>query len=334
MLPQVAGKLANLLNCAIISKHKLRLANNKEQHTMATAKLICNPTAGRGRAGRLLSEVRTYLKSQGVETDVVLTRAAREATTLAAAAVDSEFPLVIAMGGDGTIQEVGQGLVDGQAQGNGATAYPQLGVIPVGTGNDFAKMLAVTADWRVACTHIAKGQTRRVDVGRVNGRVFLNNVGIGFDAQVGIEAQKIRWLRGQAVYLAALVRNLLLSYRTPHVHITLDEIEIKQAITLLTIGNGRCSGGGFWLTPQAEIDDGLFDICLVQGLSKLQILGFVPSAMRGTHITAEPVRMSRARRLTITSGEPLPVHADGEILYTDAHELTVELLPAALDVIA
>ena len=129
------------------------------------------------------------------------------------------------------------------------------------------------------------------------------------------------------------MRNLLLSYRTPHVHVTLDEIEIKQAITLLTIGNGRCSGGGFWLTPQAEIDDGLFDICLVQGLSKLQILGFVPSAMRGTHITAEAVRMSRTRRLTITSGEPLPVHADGEILYTDAHELTVELLPAALAVI-
>ena len=300
---------------------------------MDIAKLICNPTAGRGRAGKLLPEVRAFLQSQGVETAVALTKAAREATALAAEAAAAGFPVVIAMGGDGTIQEVGEGLVQGRPSTNRQADATRLGIIPVGTGNDFAKMLSTTTDWRAACTRIAQGQPRRVDVGRVNGHVFLNNVGIGFDAQVGIEAQKIRWLRGQAVYLAALVRNLLLSYRTPHVHVTLDEIEIKQAITLLTIGNGRCSGGGFWLTPQAEIDDGLFDICLVQGLSKLQILGFVPSAMRGTHITAEAVRMSRTRRLTITSGEPLPVHADGEILYTDAHELTVELLPAALAVI-
>ena len=300
---------------------------------MDIAKLICNPTAGRGRAGKLLPEVRAFLQSQGVETAVALTKAAREATALAAEAAAAGFPVVIAMGGDGTVQEVGEGLVQGRPSTNEQADATRLGVIPVGTGNDFAKMLSTTTDWRAACTRIAQGQPRRVDVGRVNGHLFLNNVGIGFDAQVGIEAQKIRWLRGQAVYLAALVRNLLLSYRTPHVHVTLDEIEIKQAITLLTIGNGRCSGGGFWLTPQAEIDDGLFDICLVQGLSKLQILGFVPSAMRGTHITAEAVRMSRTRRLTITSGEPLPVHADGEILYTDAHELTVELLPAALAVI-
>lgn len=299
-----------------------------------SAKLICNPTAGRGRAGRLLPEVRSFLKHQGVETDVVLTRRAREATTLAAQAVAAGVSLVIAMGGDGTVQEVGQGLVDAQASASNTTGAGRLGVIPVGTGNDFAKMLAATPDWRTACTRIAEGQTRRVDVGRVNGRVFLNNVGIGFDAQVGIEAQKIRWLRGQAVYLAALARNMALSYRTPAISLYLDDEQVQQSITLLTIGNGRCSGGGFWLTPHAEVDDGLFDICLVRGLSKLQMLALVPKAMQGTHITAESVRMTRARKITITSADPLPVHADGEILYTDAHELAVELLPAALDVIA
>lgn len=301
---------------------------------MGNAKLICNPTAGRGRAGKLLPEVRAFLKNQGVETDVAVTRAAREATTLAAEAVAAGVALVIAMGGDGTLQEVGQGLVAARPSANGNADATRLGVIPVGTGNDFAKMLAATPDWRAACTRIANGQTRRVDVGRVNGRVFLNNVGIGFDAQVGIEAQKIHWLRGQAVYLAALARNMLLSYRTPAVSVHLDDEQVKQSITLLTIGNGRCSGGGFWLTPQAEVDDGLFDICLVRGLSKLQMLALVPKAMQGTHVTAEPVRMTRARKVTITSAEPLPVHADGEILYTDAHQLTVELLPAALDVMA
>lgn len=301
---------------------------------MATAKLICNPTAGRGQAGRLLSDVRAFLQHQGVETDLALTRSAREATTLASQAVATGFPLIIAMGGDGTLQEVGQGLIDAQPGTNETRSAACLGVIPVGTGNDFAKMLAATPDWRAACTRIAAGKTRRVDVGRINGRVFLNNVGIGFDAQVGIEAQKIQWLRGQAVYLAALARNMLLSYRTPEVSVYLDDEQVNQSITLLTIGNGRCSGGGFWLTPQAEVDDGYFDICLVRGLSKLQMLALVPKAMQGTHVTAEPVRMTRARKIAITSADPLPVHADGEILYTDAHELTVELLPAALAVVA
>lgn len=301
---------------------------------MVSAKLICNPTAGRGRAGRLLPEVRTLLTQLGVETDVVQTNAAREATTVAAQAVQAGYSVVIAMGGDGTVNEVGQGIVDAQPSLNGAPATGRLGIIPVGTGNDFAKMLASAPDWRAACKKIAGGQTRRVDVGRVNGAVFLNNVGIGFDAQVGIEAQKIWWLRGQAVYLAALARNMLLSYRTPEVSVHLDEVKLEQSMTLLTIGNGRCSGGGFWLTPHAEIDDGLFDICLVRGLSKLNMLALVPKAMQGTHITEEPVRMARVRKLTISSADPLPVHADGEIIYTDAKHLDVELLPAALDVIA
>jgi len=300
---------------------------------MNSAKLICNPAAGRGRAGRLLPEVRTMLNTLKIDADIALTRSAGEATALAAAARQAGFPLIIAMGGDGTLHEVANGIVDAQAANGQPKTMGKMGVIPVGTGNDFFKMLAIPLDWRAACTRIAQGQTRRVDVGRINGRVFINNVGIGFDAQVGIEAQKVRWLRGTAVYVAGLARNMLLSYRTPEVSVQIDDTQFKQTLTLLTIGNGRCSGGGFWLTPNAEIDDGLFDICLVRGLSKLQMLALVPKAMKGTHITEEPVHMTRARKITLTSAEPLPVHADGEILYTDAHELEVELLPAALDVI-
>ena len=301
---------------------------------MVSAKLICNPTAGRGRAGRLLGDVKAMLHSLGVASDVAQTHRPGEATTLAAQALADGFALVIAMGGDGTLNEVVNGLVQEPGGGKPNGRSGALGIIPVGTGNDFIKMLGIPQDWRAACNRIAHGQARRVDVGRVNGRTFLNNVGIGFGAQVGIEAKKIRWLSGQAVYLAALARNMLLSYRTPQVCIHLDDEQIKQSITLLTIGNGRCSGGGFWLTPQAEVDDGFFDICLVHGLSKAQMLALVPSAMKGTHITAPPVRMSRARQITVTSADPLPVHADGEILYTDAHHLEVTLLPSALDVIA
>lgn len=300
---------------------------------MVSAKLICNPTAGRGHAGRQVDAVQAMLYRMGIDSEVALTKQRGDATTLAKQA-SANFALIIAMGGDGTLNEVVNGLVQEQAVEQPTTERTKLAIIPVGTGNDFVKMLAIPQDWRAACTRIANGTARSVDVGQVNGRIFLNNVGIGFDAQVGIEAQKIRWLRGQAVYVAALARNMLLSYRTPQVTVQLDENQYEQSITLLTIGNGRCSGGGFWLTPNAQVDDGFFDICLVRGLSKAQMLALVPSAMKGTHITAPPVRMSRARRIMVTSADPLPVHADGEILYTDAYHLEVTLLPAALDVLA
>jgi diacylglycerol kinase family enzyme len=169
-----------------------------------------------------------------------------------------------------------------------------------------------------------------VDVGRVNGRVFVNTVGIGFDAQVGIEAQKIKRLKGQAVYLAALARALLLAYRTPEVVIQYDGETLTQRITMLTIGNGRCTGGGFWLTPQAEIGDGLLDVCVVHGMGRPQIMALVPRVLKGEHTTSPRVQMKRGRRITITSPEPLAVHADGEILYTDARTLEIEILPGCL----
>jgi diacylglycerol kinase (ATP) len=228
-----------------------RVEATESEITMVRAKLICNPTAGRGRAGRQLPQAESILNSLGVETEVAFTRASGEAPDLTVKAIEEGFTLLIAVGGDGTVHEVANGIMLAKDTIGFAAGSAKLGIIPLGTGNDFLKMVGSDQDWRTACRRIAQGHSRRMDVGRVNERYFVNNVGIGFDAQVGIEAQKIRWLRGQAVYLAALARNMLLSYRTPHVSLQLDEEEVKQSITLLTIGNGRCSGGGFWLTPHA-----------------------------------------------------------------------------------
>ncbi len=296
---------------------------------MTTAMLIANPAAGRRRVERQLPEIRQALKSLNVETDLVRTRAPGHGSELAARAEQAGYELVIAVGGDGTVHEVVGGLVAAAGDGTAGT----LGIIPLGTGNDFIKVLDVPKDWRAACAKIAEGKTRRIDVGRVNDSIFNNNVGIGFDAQVGIEAQKIKRLRGTAVYMAALARTMLLSYSTPSVTIQLDGETIEQRITLLTIGNGRCSGGAFWLTPDALLDDGVFDVCIARGLSKPQILALVPFVMKGTHTKKSSVRMARAARISVHSDAPLPVHADGEILYTAAHQLDIELLPHKLDVI-
>jgi len=293
------------------------------------ARLIYNPTAGRGRAKGLLPEIQRALQAVEIETEVAQTGAPGDAQALARQAAQEAVALVIAVGGDGTLQEIANGLVDGSPNG----APPVLGLIPAGTGNDFLKTLGVPNDWRAACDVIARNQSRPIDVGRINGRVFVNNVGVGFDAQVGIEAQKVKGLRGQAVYMAALARTLLLSYRTPQVTIQCDDETFTQSITMLNIGNGRCSGGGFWLTPQAELGDGLLDVCVIRGLSKPQILALVPHVMKGTHVSKEPVQMKRTRRITVTSPEPLPVHADGEILYTDAQRLEVEVLPGRLNML-
>lgn len=296
---------------------------------MSHAKLICNPIAGRGRAAQLLPQIRNKLHSLGIGSDAVFTQNPGDGIRLASEARQAGFSLVIAIGGDGTINEVANGLL---LAAHDQVAGP-LGIIPVGTGNDFFKMLSEQGDWQSACERIAQEKYRRIDVARVNDRYFINNVGIGFDAQVGIDAQKIRWLRGQAVYLAALAYNMLYTYRTPRVQLHLDGRLFDQPITLCTIGNGRCSGGSFWLTPHAQIDDGLLDVCLVDGLSKARMLGLVPRVMAGTHIHDRAVKVIHAQQVTITSDDPLPVHADGEILYTAAHKLEIQLLPAKLDVI-
>jgi diacylglycerol kinase (ATP) len=296
---------------------------------MAKIRLIYNPNAGRGRAAQHLPDILASLTSLGVETEVAQTRAAGDATRLARQAVEEGCPTVAVIGGDGSIREVVSGLVPLPPGRQPVT----FGIIPMGTGNDFIKSLDVPRDWRAACTWLAEGRARNIDVGRVNGALFVNQLGIGFDAQVGIEADKIRWLQGPAVYAAALARNMLLSYRTPAVRVVYDGQEISQTITLLTFGNGRWSGGTFLMTPAAIVDDGLLDLCLIRGLSKFGILALVPKVMKGTHVTEPPVRMLRAAKVTVTSDDPLPVHADGDIIYTDAHSLEVEVLPGALRVI-
>ena len=296
---------------------------------MARAKVILNPTAGRGEAGRLADEVSATLQALGVAHDVTLTRAVGDGATLAEQAKRDGCATVIAVGGDGTVSEVVNGLMRAAGDGVGGT----LGIIPIGTGNDFIKMLDVPLDWRQACAKIAAGQTRRVDVGRVNDRFTTNGVGIGFDTLVGIESRKITWARGTAVYVIGLARTLLLTYRTPRVHIELDGEPIEQDITLISIANGRCYGGGFWVCPNAVVDDGLFDVCLARGLNRLQILSLVPQVMKGTHVDKPPVRMARARKVVVTSDESLPVHLDGEILGTDLHRVEAEMLAGRLEVI-
>lgn len=288
---------------------------------------IVNPIAGRGAAPRAWAAVHAVLAAAGAEVEMAETRAAGHAAELAESAARSGWPAVLALGGDGTVHEVANGLLRAS---DGCAASAALGIVPVGSGNDFALLAGLARDPAQAARRIVAGGERRVDVGRVGGRWFTNGVGVGLDARVAVEANRSRRGRGIGIYLWALAR-VLRSFRPPVMRVEIDGQEvIERPLTLVTVGNGGRHGGGFWLCPDARIDDGALDVCVCDGLTRLQILGFLPRTLRGTHVGASCVHMRHARRVRITSATPLPVHADGEILFEAATELEIEIHPGRL----
>ena len=289
--------------------------------------VILNPTAGRGAAARAWPAVRAALEAGGATVHLAETRAQGDATALAESAARDGWPAVVAVGGDGTVHEVANGLL--RASTDAETA-PAMGIVAVGSGNDFALLARVPRDPAEAARRIASGAERRVDVGRVGERWFTNGVGMGLDAYVAVEANRNRRFRGMAIYLWALAK-VLRRFRPPVIRVEIDGGEVmERPMTLVSVGNGGRHGGGFWFCPQARIDDGLLDVCACDGLGTLRILRFLPMVMRGTHVGESCVHMRTARRVRITSETPVPVHADGEILFEAARELEIEVAPGRL----
>ena len=286
--------------------------------------LLVNPSAGRGAGRRLAPDVHERLRQAGTQCEIQFTSGPGEMRALVAAALREGADCVAVAGGDGSVNEAVNGYV-GAARENQA-----LAVIPLGTGNDFAKMLGVGNDWRHACERIASGRRRRVDAGRCNGHVFANGIGAGFDAQVALEANGIRWLRGNGVYGVALARTLLLRYSTPNARIVHDGGVIEGRITMLAAANGTTYGGAFRIAPGADIADGMLDLMVAEQLSRVGIIGFIPHVLRGSHVGRKGVTMVRTRRLVVETDEPLVVHADGEIIDRTAKRLEVDVLPGAL----
>jgi YegS/Rv2252/BmrU family lipid kinase len=295
---------------------------------MARAKIILNPYAGRWKGQRSMPAVEAALKEAGVDFDLVCTAGADHAIELAREAALGGYSPVVAAGGDGTIGEVVNGLM--LAAGD-QTAGP-LAIIPLGSANDFIQTLGTPADVKGACQLLRTGQARTIDVGRVNERYFINDVGVGFEPQVTLESRKIKRLRGKLIYLVAVLR----AVRNPiQAHMTIEwdgGQRVSKPILMVSVANGRCTGG-FWLTPHAEVDDGELDLIFADALSRLQILRFLPEVMRKTHLDKDPVTYGRARHIVITSEDPVPVVADGEIMTTEGHHLEIEVLPGRIQVL-
>lgn len=306
---------------------------------MTRYKIIVNPVAARGGGGQAIPTIKSLLDKHQLDYDLVCTERPWHAAGLAEEAAAAGYDCVVAAGGDGTANEVLNGLMRARLAGTGASA---LGVLCVGRGNDLAYGLGIPAGLEEGVRALAGGRRRPVDVGRVTGglypegRYFGNGVGIGFDTVVGFVAAKMTHLSGFPLYLVAALKTLFLYYKAPLVTIECDSCggPITQPALMISVMNGRRMGGGFMMAPQAEPDDGLFDLCIARQVSRTRVLALMPHFMRGTQATQEPIRAERARRVTITAIKgTLPAHADGETLCADGQRLELELLPGQIEAI-
>lgn len=296
-------------------------------------KVILNPAAGKGYAAKAEPKIRQYLKEEGLEFDLVKTERPWHAKELAEQAVREGFELVVAAGGDGTFHEVVNGLM----AASGGEEAGILGMIPMGSGSDFANTVGVPLDLKKACQRLTQGKSWLVDVGRIildwqTIRYFDNTVNIGFGGVVTIEARKIKRLRGIALYLPAVLKTVFLYYKAPLVDIEYDDKKLSLPAVMICVCNGQREGGGFYVTPDAKPDDGLFDLCITREISRLSMLAHIPRFMKGTHVNSKAVTMARAKHVLISSQDDLVAHADGEILCTESHRIEFEILPKRLRV--
>jgi diacylglycerol kinase (ATP) len=298
---------------------------------------IVNPISGQGAGAIAGEELQRMAGNAGLDYRIELTAAPGHAIQLAQQAAAGGADVVVAVGGDGTANEVLNGLMHARQSGLGSAA---MGMISVGRGNDFAFGMGIPAGLEPGFQILTQGIKQPFDVGIARGglypegRYFGNGVGIGFDAVVGFEALKLKRLHGFANYLVAALRTMFLYYRAPLVRIDLDGETMRLPALMVSIMNGRRMGGGFMMAPTSKIDDGCLDLCIVGQVSRLGILGLIPKFTQGTQVGHPKVSMRQSRLVTVTAEQgSLPAHADGETLCTEGEALAIELLPEALEIV-
>ena len=297
-------------------------------------KLITNPNSDLGRAWRISADLRPIVQEFG-GADWAGTVYPTHAIDLARQAAEEGYELVVAAGGDGTIHEVINGLMQVPTE-----QRPRLGIVPLGTGNDFAHAVGMPEDPNLALRKIFMGKPKPVDSGKIEDNLgrceyWDNTVGIGFDATVTTRLHKYTYLRGTFAYLVAVLQTIILNHETPFLKFSSDEENWNGKTFMLVLCNGDREGGGFRVAPDARVDDGIIHYATVGPISRPFVLRLVPEVMRGTHGRFSQVRMGTFRRVEIESDMPLMVHMDGEIFSgfgVDLHQLVVEVLPGAIEV--
>lgn len=291
--------------------------------------LLINPAAGRGRAGKRLARVLQHFQAAGLKPTVHLSNGPGDIEAEARALSHAKVTLLVA-GGDGSVHELANGLLAAESE-------VPFGLIPLGTGNDFAKAAEIPLDWETATRLLADriasdAPPRRVDAGRMNGRYFANGAGIGFDATVTRIARSYRWPGGDIVYLFAILRAMVNGIATPSLRITNGEELWHAPLTLANMANGPWIGGMFHIAPMADHADGELDLVIAEPMKRRRILRLLPKLMQGTHIDEPEIRHWPVTSLTVDADAPVASHLDGEVQPLATH-FEIDTLPGALHLI-
>ena len=284
--------------------------------------ILFNPAAGRGTTQRKLVVALDALCRGGAEPQILESSDAQHLIELARRAREEKPDLVVSAGGDGTHHYVLNGLF--------STEIP-LGLLPLGSGNDFAEGLGIPAEPRAAAAILLRGRTHSIDLGRVGPTVYGCIAGVGFDSIVNRFAnERMRRMRGSLGYAWSILR-CLKSYRAQPLELRSDARDFSGDVMFAVVGNNVSYGGGVRITPRALLDDGLLDVCIVPAMAKFELLRWLPSVYRGAHLAHPRIIYFQTRRITLTSPSRLELFGDGEFI----QELpaSIEVLPRALRVI-
>lgn len=300
-------------------------------------KIILNPYANRWGAGAKAEIVSAAFSAVGLEYDLAMTQGPGEATELAIRASMDGFDAVVAAGGDGTVSEVVDGLI--QATPRLGQTLP-LGIVPIGTANDFSDMSQIPRELLAAARIVAAAKTRQIDVGHVSplgepefpSQNFNNNSAVAMEPMVTLENIKMKRLSGEIRYMVALVRALI-KLKAWHMRITWDDGSYEGPTYLLSVCNGPRTGG-FYMAPEAKMDDGLLDFVLAPEVPKRTVLAILGRLLRGTHLEHPAVISGRTQKLEIHSEPGTPIHADGEIVAEAATGVSYQLSPGKLTLLS
>jgi len=289
---------------------------------------IVNSTAGRGKTGKKISKLVTSINEHKLDFEIELTKAPLHAIQLAKDAIKRGFHNIVSVGGDGTLNEVVNGVMH-----SGKADEVNVGIIPAGGGNDFAASFNLSTNINKAVDTLQKFITKKIDVGKIEDRYFINALGMGFDARAAQISNKIKHLNGLPRYLLAVIKALV-SLKPFEAEVKLDNYTYNSPFLLIAIGNGKYTGGGFLLTPEAIVDDGFLDVCFIKTITRRRILSLLPSAIKGKHLKEPEVDLKQSRTIEVITKTPLPFYTDGELpKLKNPFNFKIELLPKKLNLI-
>jgi YegS/Rv2252/BmrU family lipid kinase len=315
-----------------VPENSARLSSGGKNLTYA--RLIVNPTAGAGRTAKKWPYIKALLKNTGLRFEHDITEAPGHAIELAKSAVNKGYKLVVSVGGDGTINEIVNGIY-----ATGDMKDVELGIIGTGTGSDYIRTIGVSKYYQESCHHLMNPMKKSVDLGMVeftqNGqpakRIFANFAGLGFDAEVvKATTKKFKNFGGKPAYLMGLLSTFT-TYKNRQIQITINGQTENHKVCTIVMSNGKYGGGSMLLAPNADPCDGLFDVIIIGDVTKPDLLRSLPRIYKGTHLTHPKVMVKRTNLITISSDEPMAIQADGDLLGEAPARFTV--LPSVLNIL-